>query len=201
MEKWLCSLLKIHLVAKNSKCCIVAIGEDISKIFFAIIIIFQSSSHMWELAKSMTSGYKVYSIINGLPQRQAWGEVCHVVSCWVFFCDDMMSFNIKLLFTVRISAFRFYCIKAVCCCKLNPRIKPDLHNIRAAWAALWLTRAFPIADNVAKTKFGLKILIPEFFPNHQEISVQQNEIDFCGPWQNYVDQFGSYSFLSCAGLH
>jgi len=61
----------------------------------------------------MTSGYKVYSIINGLPQRQAWGEVCHVVSCWVFFCDDMMSFNIKLLFTVRISAFRFYCIKAV----------------------------------------------------------------------------------------
>jgi len=29
MKKWLCSPLKIHLVGKNSKCCILAIGKDI----------------------------------------------------------------------------------------------------------------------------------------------------------------------------
>ena len=34
MKKWLCSPLKIHLVAKNSKCCVSAIGKYISKIFF-----------------------------------------------------------------------------------------------------------------------------------------------------------------------
>jgi len=28
-----------------------------------------------------------------------------------------------------------------------------------------------------------------------------NEIDFCNPQKNYVDQFGPSSFLSCAGLH
>ena len=60
MKKWLCSPLNIHLVAKNSKCCILAIGEDISKNFllyhdFSIFVIF----YMQKLAaKSMTNGYK-----------------------------------------------------------------------------------------------------------------------------------------------
>jgi len=67
-KKWLWSPLKIHVAAKNSKCCISAAGKDISKTFFAIII-FQCLSHMWKLAKSMTSGYKVSLIINGLPHK------------------------------------------------------------------------------------------------------------------------------------
>ena len=66
IEKWLCSPLKIYLVVKNSKCCISATSTDISKNFFAIIIIFQCLSQTWELAKSMTSGYKMSLIINGL---------------------------------------------------------------------------------------------------------------------------------------
>jgi len=33
MKKWLWLPLKIHLVARNSKCCISAAGKDISKIF------------------------------------------------------------------------------------------------------------------------------------------------------------------------
>jgi len=33
MKQWLCLPLKIHLVAKNSKCCVSAIDEDIFKFF------------------------------------------------------------------------------------------------------------------------------------------------------------------------
>ena len=81
MKKWLRSPLKIHLVAKNSKCFISAAGKDISKIFVSIIIIFQHLSHMLELAKSMTSGYKILKnlmIIDGLTHTSLQGKNCRM---------------------------------------------------------------------------------------------------------------------------
>ena len=63
-------------------------------------------------------------------------------------------------------------------------------------------RACFVEDNVAESRLGIincrsrissKLL-------YKEVSLQRNEINFCGAQQTYVNHFGPSDFLNCARL-